>query len=66
PHAQSATTAEDIHAWIAKRLAKHKHFAGGIAFVGEGEIPKSPSGKILRKVMREWAKRDASGLRARL
>ncbi|KAI4212297.1 MAG: hypothetical protein LQ351_005010 [Letrouitia transgressa] len=66
PHAQSSTNAEDIHAWIAQRLAKHKHFAGGIAFVGEGEIPKSPSGKILRKVMREWAKRDASDFRARL
>jgi 4-coumarate--CoA ligase len=27
------------------------------------EIPKSPTGKIQRKVMREWAKRDAQELK---
>jgi len=26
------------------------------------EVPKSPSGKIQRKIMREWAKRDAEEL----
>lgn len=31
-----------------------RHFVGGIAFVDE--VPKLASGKIIRKLMREWAK----------
>lgn len=26
------------------------------------EVPKSPSGKIVRKTMRDWAKKDAEEL----
>ena len=37
------------------RVAKHKHFVGGIEFVDE--VPKLASGKIIRKLMREWAKK---------
>ncbi|KAH7386546.1 4-coumarate-CoA ligase [Cadophora sp. MPI-SDFR-AT-0126] len=48
---------EDIQEWIKPRVAKHKHLAGGVSFVNE--VPKLASGKIQRKVMREWAKRDA-------
>ncbi|KAL8961082.1 MAG: hypothetical protein Q9193_002312 [Seirophora villosa] len=48
----------DIHVWIRSRVAPHKYLTGGIAFVTE--VPKSASGKILRKVLREWAKRDAT------
>jgi hypothetical protein len=31
-----------------------RYFVGGIAFVDE--VPKLASGKIIRKLMREWAK----------
>ncbi|KAF1810743.1 acetyl-CoA synthetase-like protein [Eremomyces bilateralis CBS 781.70] len=50
-------TEEDIQKWIAGRVAKHKALVGGVAFIDE--VPKLASGKIMRKVMKEWAKRDA-------
>lgn len=52
---------KDIHAWIGERVAKHKQLTGGIEFIDE--VPKSPSGKILRKVLKEWAARDAKELK---
>ena len=48
---------EDIQAFVANKVAKHKRLAGGIKFVGE--VPKLPSGKIVRKLVKEWSKRDA-------
>lgn len=41
-------------------MAKHKRLVGGVVFVDE--VPKLASGKIQRKTMREWAKRDAAVL----
>jgi 4-coumarate--CoA ligase len=49
-------TPESIQSWIKEHVAKHKWLVGGVAFVDE--IPKLASGKITRKVMREWAKKD--------
>ncbi|EOD46256.1 putative 4-coumarate- ligase protein [Neofusicoccum parvum UCRNP2] len=54
---------EDIVAWTASRVAKHKRLLGGVMFIDE--VPKSPSGKIQRKIMREWAKRDAETLKSK-
>ncbi len=51
------TTEEDIKAFVASKVAKHKRLAGGVKFVDE--VPKLASGKIVRKLMKEWAKRDA-------
>ena len=48
---------KEIHAFMKERVAKHKQLVGGIAFIDE--VPKLASGKIQRKLMREWAKRDA-------
>ena len=50
-------TPQDIQDWLAKRVSKHKRLLGGVSFVDA--VPKLPSGKIVRKLMREWAKRDA-------
>ncbi|GMK55763.1 hypothetical protein CspeluHIS016_0208190 [Cutaneotrichosporon spelunceum] len=50
-------TAEDVAAWVAGRAARAKHLSGGIVVVDA--IPKSPSGKILRKQLRERAKSEA-------
>ena len=41
---------------MSSRVAKHKYLTGGVIFIDE--VPKSPSGKIQRKVLREWAKSD--------
>jgi 4-coumarate--CoA ligase len=57
-------TEQDIQGWIKTRVAKHKWLAGGVAFVDE--VPKSASGKILRKIMREWAKKDVPLLEKRV
>ncbi|TPX20445.1 hypothetical protein DIZ76_016333 [Coccidioides immitis] len=51
-------TGEQIQEWIKPRVAKHKWLTGGVELIDE--VPKLPSGKIMRKVMREWAKRDAA------
>lgn len=48
--------AAEVAAWVAQRVARAKHLSGGIVVVDA--IPKSPSGKILRKVLRERAKQD--------
>ncbi|GAB7365617.1 hypothetical protein MBLNU230_g6686t1 [Neophaeotheca triangularis] len=45
---------KEIADWLAERVARHKRLQGGVAFVDE--IPKNPSGKILRKILRERAK----------
>lgn len=59
-HAKGKVTSQDIQNWMKSKVAKHKQLVGGVAFVDE--VPKLASGKIQRKVMREWAKRDAAVL----
>ncbi|KAK5121310.1 hypothetical protein LTR85_005476 [Meristemomyces frigidus] len=46
----------DVHAWVEERLARYKRLEGGVKFV-EG-IPKTASGKILKRVLREEVKRE--------
>ena len=43
--------AEQIREYVEKRTARYKWLKGGIVFVEQ--IPKSPSGKILRRVLRD-------------
>jgi acyl-coenzyme A synthetase/AMP-(fatty) acid ligase len=42
---------EEVHSYIEERLAPFKKLRGGIEYVDQ--IPKSPSGKILRRVLKE-------------
>jgi 4-coumarate--CoA ligase len=56
-HAKGKITPQEIQEWIKPRVAKHKWLVGGVTFVDE--VPKLASGKIQRKVMREWSKKDA-------
>jgi len=56
-------TEEKIVKWLAGKVANHKRLRGGVKFVDE--IPKSVSGKILRRVLKEQAKKDES-LKAKL
>ena len=46
-------SAAEIVAFVRENLAQHKQLRGGVVFVDE--IPKSPSGKILRKDLRARA-----------
>ncbi|KAL2202914.1 4-coumarate-CoA ligase [Sarocladium strictum] len=50
-------TPQAIADWLIPRVSKHKRLVGGVVFVDE--VPKLASGKIQRKTMRDWAKRDA-------
>jgi acyl-coenzyme A synthetase/AMP-(fatty) acid ligase len=49
--------------WLEAKVASHKRLRGGVVFVDE--VPKSASGKILRRVLKERAERDvALGLKS--
>ncbi|KAJ7647311.1 hypothetical protein FB45DRAFT_893024 [Roridomyces roridus] len=58
---QAPVSAKEIQDFVKSRLASHKQLRGGVVFVPA--IPKSASGKILRKDLREMAK---SGPKAKL
>lgn len=51
-------SAEQIMEYVKKNVASHKQLRGGVIFMDA--IPKSPSGKILRKDLREMAKKERS------
>lgn len=46
----------EVQEWIIPRVAKHKWLRGGVVIVDS--IPKSLSGKILRRQLRELAKKE--------
>ena len=52
----TAETAHDITAWLQAKVANHKRLRGGVHFVDE--IPKSASGKILRRLLKAKAEED--------
>ena len=49
--AGSNLSERDVHAHMKERLARYKQLEGGVQFVED--IPKLPSGKILKRVLRE-------------
>ncbi|TID17798.1 acetyl-CoA synthetase-like protein [Venturia nashicola] len=64
-HGKEEKHAKEIMEWFTAKVANHKRLRGGVHFVDE--IPKSASGKILRRVLKEKAKSDAEkGLKAKL
>lgn len=56
--------AEQLAEWVASQVAAHKKLRGGVRFVDY--VPKSPSGKVLRRVMREQAKQEQRAVGAKL
>ena len=42
--------------YVADAKAPYKHLAGGIAFIDV--IPKNPSGKLLRRLLKDKVRRD--------
>lgn len=55
-NASKKPTAKEIQDWVAEQVAPHKRLRGGVRFVDV--IPKSPSGKILRRILRDQAKQE--------
>ena len=47
---------EEVRSWVGERLARYKQLEGGVKFVES--IPKTASGKILKRVLREEAKME--------
>ncbi|KAI8344742.1 hypothetical protein BC941DRAFT_464949 [Chlamydoabsidia padenii] len=52
----SDALAKELMDYIAGKVVNHKKLRGGVRFVDS--IPKSPSGKILRREVREWIKKE--------
>lgn len=58
-------TAQEITSWLQGKVANHKRLRGGVRFVDE--IPKSASGKILRRILKARAlEEDEKGAKAHL
>lgn len=57
-------TEEDIAEWLRAKVANHKRLRGGVRFVDE--IPKSTSGKILRRQLKFKAQEEEKGVKAKL
>ena len=51
-----AAKAKELADWVAGQVAPHKKLRGGIRFIQQ--VPKSPSGKILRRLMRDQARKE--------
>ncbi|KAI0156769.1 acetyl-CoA synthetase-like protein [Xylariaceae sp. FL1272] len=49
-------TAQEIAKWMEKRVIRYKWLKGGVKFIDA--IPKNPSGKILRKQLRDLAAKE--------
>jgi acyl-CoA synthetase (AMP-forming)/AMP-acid ligase II len=50
---------EELKRFCGERLARYKELTGGVVFLDE--IPKNPSGKILKRVLREWVVKEEGG-----
>ncbi|EEH19618.1 hypothetical protein PABG_07815 [Paracoccidioides brasiliensis Pb03] len=59
----TAADAEQIVQWLSGKVAPHKRLRGGVRFVDE--IPKSASGKILRRVLKDRARKEDTVERAK-
>lgn len=64
----SEKDAEEIVQWLAGKVANHKRLRGGVRFIDE--VPKSAAGKILRRLLKEKAKKEEEeskkGVKAKL
>lgn len=49
---------DDVKSWVEEKLARYKWLSGGVEFVDV--IPRSPSGKILKRLLREAVKIEES------
>ncbi|KAL9107835.1 MAG: hypothetical protein Q9227_007350 [Pyrenula ochraceoflavens] len=54
-----ALTEAEVQGWCKGRLSSYKELKGGVVFVEE--VPKTASGKILKRVLRERAREEMKG-----
>ncbi|KAL2127824.1 hypothetical protein VTI74DRAFT_10113 [Chaetomium olivicolor] len=52
----SQATEQDVARWMEGKVTRYKWLKGGVVFVDA--VPKNPSGKILRKILRERAAKE--------
>ncbi|KAK6864124.1 AMP-binding enzyme [Apiospora arundinis] len=64
PNPEIKATEQEIAQWMEGRVVRYKRLAGGVVFVDE--VPKNPSGKILRKLLRDRAKAEVGDKQAKL
>ncbi|KAL4871932.1 hypothetical protein BDV12DRAFT_163387 [Aspergillus spectabilis] len=62
--ASAAEEAANIAKWLEAKVAHHKRLRGGVRFVDE--IPKSASGKILRRLLKKQAQEETAAPKAKL
>jgi 4-coumarate--CoA ligase len=62
--AANQQTEKEIMEYLHAKVASHKRLRGGIRFVAD--IPKSTSGKILRRILKEEAKKEVVSKKAKL
>lgn len=60
----TSMTEQEVKGLIQERLASYKQLTGGVVFLDE--IPKSASGKILKRVLRDQAEDEATKSKAKL
>ena len=60
----SGITEEEVKELVSTKLASYKALTGGVVFVDE--IPKSPSGKILKRILREQVEEELRKTRSKL
>jgi len=60
----SESLAKQINDWLDPKVAYFKKLRGGIRFIDT--VPKSQSGKILRRILKDQARNEAEGVKARL
>ncbi|KAI5295704.1 hypothetical protein KEM52_000497 [Ascosphaera acerosa] len=64
PKKTSPTDARAIMDWVASRVVHYKRLRGGVRFVDS--VPKSVSGKILRRVLKEEVKKEVAAQQSKL
>ena len=60
----SEELAQEITEWLNSKVAPPKKLRGGLRFIEA--IPKSPSGKILRRVLKDQVKKEEGAPKAKL
>lgn len=55
---------KEIMDWLAQRVANHKRLRGGVKFASE--VPKTASGKILRRLIKQKLQEESTSPKAKL